>query len=250
MHPSIRNDVLDHHLIPSFPTPRSLAWAVLLFAVLALGLAVGAGTPAGPATAPPVLAALCQAAHGNCGPPPPNNDPTKTSAVTVQHVYDPGSTNLAVEPDTGEDIDIDVYWNTAGLSGCAELHETATVRVDWDGTTHAWVLSNINLTANVIDIDICDVSALDCSSVSDDHSYGYKLIVDINDPSQGMTPHNLRQVVYTTTAVDDGSLLNLGSCSLGAGQTVNSQTWTATDNGSFECSYSCSATGPTMTIGY
>jgi hypothetical protein len=31
---------------------------------------------------------------------------------------------------------------------------------------------------------------------------------------------------------------------------VNSQTWTATDNGAFECAYNCSQNGTSMVIEY
>jgi hypothetical protein len=217
--------------------------ALVSAGVLTLGILLGAGTPGGPDTARPVYADACKSPNAGCF-----GDGTKTSAVLVTHVYDPQSTNQAVEPNTGESITIDVYWNTNNVP-CDEDHEQASADVDWNSASDTWVLSNVNLTTHVIDIDVCDVASLDCSTVTDGHSYGYKLIVDITD-AYGGDPHHLRQVVYTTTAVDDGYLLNLGTCALGAAQTVNSQTWTATDNGAFECAYNCSQNGTSMVIEY
>jgi hypothetical protein len=222
-----------------------LAAAVLCCATLVLGVIGGLSPSKESAPVASAQGAACKAPNQGC-----TLDPNKTSIVLVQHVYDPASSNQAVEPDTGENITIDAYWNSNAVP-CQEHTEQATVRVDWDSATDTWVLSNINLTANIIAIDVCQLSSYSCSTVSDGHSYGYKLRVNVTDPIYpGAVQHNLRQVVYTTTAVDDGFLLNLGSCSLGTGVTVNSQTWTATDTGAFECSCDCTQTGPTMTIEY
>jgi hypothetical protein len=115
------------------------------------------------------------------------------------------------------------------------MAETSTVDVDWDSTTDTWVLSNVNLSASVQAIAICSVSGYDCSTVSDGHSYGYKLTLNINHTNGAGGNFCLHTVDYTTTAVDDGFLLNLGPCTLGSAQTVNSQTWTTSDTGTFGC---------------
>ena len=227
----------------SFKKYGLITLAAVFVAALLSGLTLGQRLT------PTVQAAVCTPALGACG------GGTRTSALIVRHVYDPQSTNQAVEPNTGESWSVVVYWNEAGTGDCRERTETATFDVDWNGTTNQWALSNQSLTTNIVGVALCSAS-LDCSSVSDAHSYGYKLIVDITDPStDGVYNYNLRQVVYTTTAVDDGSLLNLSSCTLGASQTVNGQTWSATDagtvgTGGFECAYDCNATGPLLTIEY
>ena len=222
-------------LVRGNATERRAAAVVVASVVLLVGWALGARN------ATPAYADACKAPNASCF------EATKTSAVVVVHVYDPQGTNQAVEPSTGEDLDITAYWNTNTIP-CDEDTETATVRVDWDSATDSWVLSNVNLTTNIVDIDLCAAYTLGCSTLSDGHAYGYKLIVDINDP--GPTNHHLRQVVYQTTAVDDGNRLNLGSCTLGVSETVNSQTWTATDAGAFGCNYACTESGATMTIEY
>lgn len=223
---------------------------IVLLTLIVVAIVLLGGVLAGHQGTSPAYAAACKAANGACG----GGDGTRTSAVTVQHVYDPSSTNQAVEPNTGETWNIDVYWNSA-TGACGEHVETASVDADWDTVTDSWVLSNVTLTTNIIGITVCQLSNLSCSFVTEGHSYGYKLIVDINDPVAVLfVPHNLRQAVYTTTSVDDGNLISLGACTLGAGQTVNSQTWTATDAGAgaggFECAFNCNAVGPTITLEY
>ena len=62
--------------------------------------------------------------------------------------------------------------------------------------------------------------------------------------------YNLRQVVFTTTSVDDGYELDTVSCTSSSGVSPKSQTNSATDNSIFECTYSCSYDGTTLQILY
>ncbi len=129
--------------------------------------------------------------------------------------------------------------------------------MSWNGS--AWVLSNVDLTDNIVDIDICTTSD-SCSGTSGTHAFGYKLIVDVNDPEIG-TNFNLVNVKYETTAIDDGDIIvfdngpTITCNSLGAAVSPTSQTFTAFDNGpwnSSRCAYNCSTGGssPSMTITY
>lgn len=74
--------------------------------------------------------------------------------------------------------------------------------------------------------------------------------MDIVDP-QVPTGFNLREVIYTTTSVDDGVLVTSSGCATGSTVSPSSQTFTQTDSGAFECSYDCAnIAGPLLTITY
>ncbi len=208
--------------------------------VLTLGVVTGYLADAPRSGVPEALAAVCKAPNQNC-----QMTAYKTSTLTVSHVYDPESTNVTVEPDSGESWSITAYWNT-NSPPCAEMAEVATVDVDWNGS--AWVLSNTTLTANITAIDLCSTDMW-CTNLSEDHAYGYKLKVKLTDPVPG-GPFHLRQVVYTTSAVDDGFLLNLGSCSLGSSVSPTTQSFSETDSGGFECGFDCDASGPSLVLEY
>ncbi len=191
---------------------------------------------------PEAFAAVCKSPNAACGP----LVSFRTSTLTVSHVYDPESTNTTVEPDSGESWSITSYWNSALPLPCFEWTETATVDVNWNGS--AWVLSNTTLTNNITGIELCSTDMW-CTNLSEDHAYGYKLKVKINDPDQADS-YNLRQVVYTTSVVDDGYLLNLGSCSLGSSVSPTTQSFSETDSGPFECGFNCDASGPSLVLEY
>jgi hypothetical protein len=107
----------------------------------------------------------------------------------------------------------------------------------------------VTTTTNIVDIDICDK---DTCAAEDTQSHGYELIVDVRDPVvAGVMVYNLRQVVYTTTSVDDGYELDTTSCTLGSSVSPTSQTFTQTDSGAWPCAYSCAAAaGPSLMITY
>ncbi|MFQ5517221.1 MAG: hypothetical protein ACE5E8_06570, partial [Acidimicrobiia bacterium] len=140
--------------------------------------------------------------------------------------------NTPVEPDDGETWDITAYWNTA-TAPCQQYTETASVEVSWNGT--GWVLTNKTTTTNITAIDVCD---LDTCSAEDTHSWGYELRENIVDPvTVGLPVYHLRQVVYTTTAEDDGFELDTANCTLGNAVSPDSASYNATDPGPFECAY-------------
>ena len=118
--------------------------------VLLLGLVVGFLADVRQGDVPSVGAAVCKASNGACT----GGDLTKTSALGVTHLTTNGENAIPVEPDTGESWAIKAYWNTAGSGvGCLEYTETATVDVDWNGSS--WVLSNETVTAHILD-SLCD----------------------------------------------------------------------------------------------
>jgi hypothetical protein len=212
----------------------------ILTAIL-VGLGTGLTSDRHTVAVPLVHAAACKNPNQTCTHP----DLTKTSVLDVAHAKSYGEYVVPVEPDTGESWSITAYWNTEDVP-CAERSETATVDVDWTGSS--WALSNKSLATNIVDIGLCPLASLSCTSVGS-HSGGYRLVVDVRDPAVAI--YNLRQVVYTTTSVDDGYLLNLASCTLGSDVSPTSQSFSQTDSGSFECELTCSTiTGPSLTIAY
>jgi hypothetical protein len=190
-------------------------------------------------TPPPVLAASCQIAHQTCAG---GLDPTKTAVLTVLHQVSGGTW---VEPNTGESWDITATWNSAGVLCPNPTVQVATVTVDWNGS--GWTLSNKNLTGDIVDVQVCNISGSCGSAVG---PRAYKLRVDINDPIAG--PQNLQSVAFVTTSVDDGFTIDLSSCTTTTtAVSPTSQTFSATDYGSFECDYACAnVTGPSLTITY
>jgi len=224
-----------------------------LSAVFVLALVAGFlfGGPQG--EVPVAYAYPCQVANGPCS----YGDITKTAALEVLHMGDDGGGGytLPVEPDTGESWNITAYWNNA-TPICYESTETASVDVDWNGSS--WVLSSEGTTTNIIDIDICSTSAT-CRGTGGAHSWGYKLIVDITDPHTA-TGRNLRQVVFTTTSVDDGNEITftgggLTTCnSLGSSVSPTSEEFTALDWPEewpmSRCAFSCSVVGTSVDLTY
>jgi hypothetical protein len=193
----------------------------------------------------PVVYAICKGPNlPSCG-----GDTTRTSAVHVIHEDTAGASIVYVEPDTGETINITAYWNEGGLSGCNQRSETATVRVDWDAANAFFTITSSSLTANIVAVSLCDVGDL-CTSGQGHEGWGYNLIVSITDPIFPGAQYNLRQVVYSTTAVDDGYDVNTGNCTLGSGVTADSQTFTITDGGPWQCAFNCNQAGPDLILTY
>jgi hypothetical protein len=190
-------------------------------------------------TPPPVLAASCQPAHQTCAG---GLDPTKTAVLTVSHQ---ASGPVWVEPNTGETWDIAATWNSAGVICPNPTIEVAAVTVDWNGS--GWTLSNKNLTAHIVDIQVCDVSG-SCGTAVGPRAYKFR--IDVKDPGPG--GQNLQSVAFTTTSVDDGLTIDNSNCTTTTtAVSPTSQTFSATDYGSFECDYACAnVTGPSLTITY
>ena len=221
------------------------------------------------AVAAAVMAALApQAAHAqNCG----RNDCAiynhQVSAIEVIH-YDQIDDDevVAVEPDTGETWSITAYWDSLLANPLAcQCHQTNTasvsVDVDWSASTDSWSASctGCNPTNGPIyGVTVC--ATYGCGSgMSIYNSWGYELVVDVvkvngtfgsiscSVPVNGF----LSRVVYATTSVDDGNQINGLLCSESTAVSPISQSFGVTDNGAFECTYSCAgASGPQVDIIY
>lgn len=213
---------------------RSLVALSVMVAVVALvaGFLVGM-----PSEVPAVHAAACQPGNGACIPL------YRTAAVDVDHAVIDGLSRTPVQLDDSESWNITAYWNTTILP-CQETSETATVDVTWDDAT-GWTLSNKSTTTNITAINICTIGN-DCSEEYT-HTFGYRLYVQVNDPLPGA--YNLRQVVFTTTSIDDGFEVD-ASCEAADAVSPTSQTFSGTDSGTFECLYSCDNSGTSVQILY
>ncbi len=219
------------------------SWKALLglLGVVLIALVAGflVGMPSG--EVPPVWAALCQASHG-CG------YGYLHAVMTVTHV-DTSHVPQPVRSDTGESLKITAYWNTDPPGPCTEYSEYATADVDYSGGS--FVLSNVNLPTYITDLYLC--SGPDSCSEEYATSYNYKIIAKVTDPVWvSSIRHNLRQVVFETTSVDDGLIVDYDTCTTGSSVSPTSQTFSQTDNGAFECSSwpDCTATGPTLQLTY
>jgi len=211
--------------------------ALFGFALIAFAALLAGFLTSTPQVAEVAHAAACKASNGIC-------IYNRTAAVDVDHVaWDGEAYAIPVEAEDGESWTITAYWNTNALP-CQEYTESATADVSWSGS--GWILSNISTTSNIVDIDICDEQT--CGSAIDAHGYGYRLTAEVDDPLPGA--YNLRQVVFTASSVDDGSELNLGTCTLGNSVSPTAETFAATDSGLFECGYSCSNSGTSLAITY
>jgi hypothetical protein len=209
-----------------------------------------------------LFAALPTVAQAWCGTNNCTAYNKMTAAVTVVHA-DPSGSSLAigdpVEPDTGETIRIDAYWDapvTAG-DGCSCIQTAAAtvyVHVDWSDTT-GWTATCTGCSATlgpIYRVSVCPMG--ECGSgINVDNGWSYELIVEAvrtngvcNIVHDGILSH----VDFTTTAVDDGDIIDTSNYSEGSAVGPDSQTNTATDS-TFDCVYSCaSASGPTLSIDY
>jgi hypothetical protein len=178
---------------------------------------------------PVVQAAVCKVVNPGCNG---GLDTTKTAAAHAQyHLYLGGADDI-IEPTGVTSWSIVSFWNT-NVAVCQETTQTATVDVSWNSGTGQFVLSNESTTTNILDIDICQTDI--CGST---HGWGYTLIVDITDPII-LATYNLRQVVFTTTSVPDGNLLD--SCSsVVRSESPTGQTFAGTDN-VWNCAFNCDA---------
>ena len=160
-----------------------------------------------------------------------------------------------VEPDDSTDWNITAYWrNGPNCNPGEEESQTASATVTWNGS--AWVLSNVVLTASIVDIDICQGDT--CSAGGTTHSWEYTLIVDIEDPG-GPSGWNLRNVKYATTSVDDGHIIDEpfdgGNCAEGTSVSPTTQTFTAWDDPndkwrSARCPFNCNIVGGSINLTY
>lgn len=205
-------------------------------AVVAFGSGLAVGMSRVSVGVPGAAAAVCQGAHNPC----PLGDTTRTAVAEVTHADTTGQSIVYVEPNTGESWTVKAYWNTAAPTPCYEYTETASVDVDWQTLAAAWGTSNLTTTANIHSILVCRLG--DCATPDEAHGWAYKLYADIEQTVMiGGVPYYLRQVVFTTTSVDNGRQVDTGLCSLGSSVSPTSQTFSVTDNGGagdFECAFS------------
>ena len=225
--------------------------------VLLVGMVAGAVH----GTATPVSAQNC-ALNQAC----PGADGTVTSSLTVDH-YDivsvgPPEMRMPVEPNNGDTWTVTARYRRdrpvmSTPCDCTTLTYTASVDVTWTGS--AWsasCTSGCNAGAGPIrSVSVCTVSS--CTSGST-HSWEYELIVDLDNNLAALQcgifgPNGaaLYQVDYDTTVVDDGDTIALVDCTESGAVSPNSQTWSASDTGAFECTFTCAAaSGPSISIVY
>ncbi len=238
----------------------SLGFSAVVVAVVVAVLGLAGSMLTGTVPDVPIAHALCGWAH-SCA-----NDPTATSALEVSHIYEvpPDHTSsLPVEPDDGETWNITATWSsdTRAVPGCSckdLLNVAVNATVTWtDGSGWSVTCNGCNANGPIRSVSVCNEGS--CGSQTDlDNGWSYKLIVDIDHtllalpcPVPGPTANGyLSKVVYTTTSVDDGNVVDVATCTEGSSVTPTSQTWTQTDTGTFECGFGCSASGPTLSILY
>ena len=156
-------------------------------------------------------------------------------SVTYADVY-----SSSVIPNGATDWDITAHWYPVGPgSNCAD-QQLATCTVTWNGS--AWSLSNVNLTADIVAISLCNTNMCGAGL-----SVGYTLIVRINDPS-GTTGNNLDNVDYVTTAVPNGTVCG-ASNTTPISQTNSGNQYISTGNTNI-CPFTCSVSGSSMVISY
>ena len=225
--------------------PVSGLHAALLTTSLALGLA---------------FALLPTVAHASCGRDDCGGS-TQISAVTVYHTS--GVTNtVPVEPDTGETIEVTAYWDALEFAGggCS-CHQTAsssvTVDVDWNESTDTWDYSCTGCSGAgpIYGVTVCHVDG--CGTMGAiANAWAYELVVQVAKNNGlctlgGGSVGYLSHVDYETTAVDDGDTIRTSNCTELAAVSPTSQSFSVTDNGAFECTYSCAvASGPVLYITY
>lgn len=192
-----------------------------------------------------VAYAVCGTFIG-CG----GGDGTVTSALDVRHVEGPTINGDPVEPDDGESWEIEAVW--AGLSGtsCACTETSASVSADVTWTGSAWTVSCTGCnpsTGPIRSISICHIDG--CTNM-DTHSWEYRLIVDVDSTVGALCGRYLNRVIYTTTSIDDGDVIDTNDCTEASSVSPATQTVSATDYGAFECAFNCSGTAATATIAY
>lgn len=209
-------------------------------------------------TAVLALAFLPMVAEATCGL---NNcgGTTQVSAITVYHTS--GVTNtVPVEPDSGETIEVTAYWDTlSSAGGGCVCHQTATssvtVDVDWNEATDTWDYSCTGCSGAgpIIDVTVCHVSG--CGTMGAvANAWSYELVVQIaknRGMCDGVWPGFLSHVTYETTSVDDGDTIRTANCTELDPVSPTTQTFSVTDNGTFECTFTCAAAaGPTLFLTY
>jgi hypothetical protein len=235
--------------------PESTAAVVVTSLVLVLAAVTGFLAGSGSTTGVPIASAACSQAIGYCG-----LDATVTSALSVYHAKSEGQNVREVEPNTTDTWDIDATWSTVATDPncpCTDLAAYGVAAtVTWtDGVGWSVSCTGCNaVTGPIYRISVCNVGS--CGATPD-NGWAYKLIVDTKHTLPGQTCPGgssaiayLSSVDYTTTAVSDGNLVYTATCTEGAAVSPTSQTWSQTDYLPFDCSFDCSAGGPSVVIYY
>jgi hypothetical protein len=171
-----------------------------------------------------------------------------------------GACGDPVEPDTTHIWTATVQWSTAfnGLDpscSCNDHQDQATIEVTWSGS--AW---NVVCTAGcgganpIIAAYICDLES--CTGGDGPHGASYRVLLDITQQifpfsgPCGLVAANLNKVDFDSSRIDDGISYDNSTCQSGVGAQPTQVSYSATDNGTFECALSCSDLGASVTILY
>jgi hypothetical protein len=205
-----------------------------------------------------------------------SNDPTVTSALEVDHLVSGSSTQ--VEPQSAEvwsitaryNTDAAGYANDNGRCDCTHipvLDSSVVATVTWGAG--GWSVSCPacgSATSAINAVSVCPIGG--CNAGATEHAYKYKLIADVKDAFvlpdppvdlgtvEDCTRGNFSAILALLTTVDyaltssgQGKTVNTGNCTLGS--TVTQTTGpSSSDTGTFECSFSCTATGPSVAVTY
>ncbi len=223
---------------------------VVVILVLLAGFLAGKPTPV------PMVYAAC-GVQPNCGP-----DQTQTSVLAVTHTSPAGGNDIPVEPNTGETWNITAYWSTTigaprDCDCLTPYSASVSATVTWQDQG-GWSVSCTGCSPSgpIRSVSVCHVDG--CGTQYVDNGWTYKLLVDVDHTgptywcpvSQTWASTYLTSVNYTTTAVSGGNLVDVVRCSEGSSVTPDSQSWSATDTGAFECALSCDYDGASVAITY
>lgn len=236
---------------------RRISPLTLLVAALVIGT-IGSFAWSNLIESPKSVSAQLCGSPGPCAP-----DPTDTSSLLVSHVKVVGMNLVPVEPDDTDTWEITATWQGLHSTGnpacsCTRISASVTADVTWTGS--AWSVSCTGCSAGSGPIRAVSVCPGDsCTSQSGTHSWQYELIVDIDDrklvcignPLNGY----LEKVEYKAIAADDGHTIDSSNCteiaSVSPLSTAPGVFASATDEGPFECPFTCqAANGPSTTIFY
>jgi len=187
----------------------------------------------------------------NCGV-----DSTVTSALDVYHRIYPGAiTDAPVQLDDDELVTITVYWSLlSGIGQCScssEVSQSVTIQPTLSGSTWSGTCSGCSAGGPIRSVVLCDINSDQCV---DEFDNDYRLNVDIDEvyglvsggPCNGF-PLHINRVVYTITSISDGDDYDSSHCVVGSAVSPTSNTFSATDFGTFECAFNCE-TGASLTV--
>jgi len=234
-----------------------------LFLSTVLGIATGLVygllplVPSEDEVATGLSSASVASAQSNCGQNPNCGvDSTVTSALDVFHRVYPGAiTDAPVQLEDDELVTITVYWSLlSGLGQCScsnEVSQSVTIQPTLSGSTWSGTCSGCSAGGPIRSVVLCDINSDQCVDTFDND---YRLNVDIDKVNGAVAggPCNgnfryINRVVYTITNIDDGDDYDSSHCVIGSAVSPTSNSFVATDTGTFECAFNCE-TGPSLTI--